>query len=161
MSKQLLATIGHGDRVTIVDRFGQERTGKAVMRSTHGGWVLDMGGKHGTPGIADETNITKVRTNGGNPSKAYKRPRTGRMLGAGTEHYVVSGPQRWKRSVHTSKTAALKSARTCARQFPNAVCKVTEGLPGMQRLVAECNRDDCDMVSGFGKRRRRSTKKGK
>ena len=51
-----------GDRVTIVDRFGKERTGKAVMFNYRVGcWVLNMGGAHGRPAIADETNITKVR----------------------------------------------------------------------------------------------------
>jgi len=59
MSK-LIDTIKPGDRVTIVDRFGHERTGRAVMPSSHGGWVLNMGGKHGTPGIADDRNVTKV-----------------------------------------------------------------------------------------------------
>ena len=49
-----------GDRVTIVNRFGQQRTGRAVMPSSHGGWVLNMGGRHGTPELADNSNITKV-----------------------------------------------------------------------------------------------------
>lgn len=56
----LLAQVRPGSRVTIVDRFGVARTGRAVMPSAHGGWVLNMGGPHGTPGIADESNITKV-----------------------------------------------------------------------------------------------------
>lgn len=34
------------------------------MRSGHGGWVLNMGGKHGTPGIADDNNIVSVRSAG-------------------------------------------------------------------------------------------------
>ena len=55
-----LNTIKHGDRVTIVNRFGQEHTGRATMRGPHG-WVLNMGGRYGTPAIANETNITKVR----------------------------------------------------------------------------------------------------
>jgi len=49
-----------GDKVTIINRFGQERTGRAVMRSSAGGWVLNMGGPHGTPALADEENITRV-----------------------------------------------------------------------------------------------------
>jgi hypothetical protein len=57
---RLIDSIKHGDRVTIRTPQGQERTGKAVMRSAHGGWVLNMGGKHGTPGIADDDNVTKV-----------------------------------------------------------------------------------------------------
>jgi hypothetical protein len=56
----LLDTISVGDRVTIVDRFGVERSGRAVMRGP-AGWVLNMGGRHGTPGIATHENITRVR----------------------------------------------------------------------------------------------------
>jgi len=52
-----------GDRVTIVDRFGTQRTGRAVMRGPHG-WVLNMGGKHGTPGIATDENIVSVKSPG-------------------------------------------------------------------------------------------------
>jgi hypothetical protein len=57
---RLVDTIGPGDRVTIVDRFGKEQTGRAVMKGPHG-WVLNMGGKHGTPGIASDDNVTKVK----------------------------------------------------------------------------------------------------
>ena len=60
-SKSIVNAIAHGDKVTIIDRFGKEHTGKAVMRSSHGGWVLNMGGAHGTPGLADERNIVRVR----------------------------------------------------------------------------------------------------
>ena len=49
-----------GDRVTIRTPQGQERAGRAVMRGP-AGWVLNMGGAHGTPGIASEENIVKVR----------------------------------------------------------------------------------------------------
>jgi len=47
------------DRVTIVDRFGKEHTGRAVMLGP-AGWVLNMGGKHGTPAIASPENVTRV-----------------------------------------------------------------------------------------------------
>ena len=61
---QLLCAIRHGARVTIVNRFGQRRTGSAVMRAAPaagpGAWVLNMGGAHGTPGIADERNVVMV-----------------------------------------------------------------------------------------------------
>jgi hypothetical protein len=61
--------IKHGDRVTIlvpagIGRNGQEwaeRTGKAVMYSSTGGWVLNMGGRYGTPGIASETNTVAIK----------------------------------------------------------------------------------------------------
>ena len=58
---RLVEVIRHGDKVTIVDRFGQQHSGKAVMRSATGGWVLNMGGRYGTPGLADDENITRVK----------------------------------------------------------------------------------------------------
>ena len=73
-------TIKPGTRLTILVPAGKslkngkivqdyaERSGKVVMRSATGGWVLNMGGRYGTPGLADETNIVKI----GN--KRIKRP---------------------------------------------------------------------------------------
>lgn len=57
-------SIRHGSRVTIVDRFGQQRTGRAVMLGP-AGWVLNMGGAHGTPALASPSNVVKVSR--GNP----------------------------------------------------------------------------------------------
>jgi len=54
-----LQVIRAGDRVTILTPHGQEVTGKAVMRGPYG-WVLNLGGAHGRPGIATEQNIVKV-----------------------------------------------------------------------------------------------------
>lgn len=56
---KLVDSIRVGDRVTIVNRFGQTRTGRAVMRGP-AGWVLNMGGPYGTPGIATDENTVKV-----------------------------------------------------------------------------------------------------
>jgi hypothetical protein len=64
-----------GDRVTIRVPNGQsinrqtgrteiewkEATGRAVMHSATGGWVLNMGGAHGRPAVADESNIVAIR----------------------------------------------------------------------------------------------------
>lgn len=55
----LFDEIRAGDRVTIIDRHGSMRTGRAVMRGP-AGWVLNMGGRYGTPGIADDRNTVKV-----------------------------------------------------------------------------------------------------
>lgn len=56
----LIDLIRAGSRVTIVDRFGKRHTGRAIMRGSYG-WVLNMGGRHGTPGIATESNLVSVR----------------------------------------------------------------------------------------------------
>jgi len=60
--------IRNGSRVTIVNRFGQQSTGRAVMRGP-AGWVLNMGGRHGTPAIASPENVVKVTTR--NPKPAW------------------------------------------------------------------------------------------
>lgn len=62
-AESILDVIRHGDRVTITNRFGQERGGRAVMRGPHG-WVLNMGGTHGTPAVATDHNIVRVARQG-------------------------------------------------------------------------------------------------
>jgi len=64
----LFDSIGPRDKVTFLNRLNQSQTGRVVMRSSHGGWVLNMGGRYGTPAVIDRsTPITKVRkTNDGN-----------------------------------------------------------------------------------------------
>lgn len=57
-----------GDRVTCLIHAGigrngpekKEKVGKAVMRSAHNGWVLNGGGRHGTPVLVDESNFVKA-----------------------------------------------------------------------------------------------------
>lgn len=69
MTNAFQKTIKHGDRVTILvpagyGRNGQEwqkATGRAVMLSANGGWVLNMGGRYGTPGIATVENTVRIR----------------------------------------------------------------------------------------------------
>lgn len=60
---ELFDLIRSGDRVTIVDRFGQRRTGVATLRNRKDDlWVLNMGGSHGTPAIVSRDNVVKVTT---------------------------------------------------------------------------------------------------
>jgi len=78
----LLKSIHAGDRVTIRMYRGGQKTGRAVMRGP-AGWVLNMGGRHGTPDIADERNIVKVRharerRNPGGADKIGRAERYGR-----------------------------------------------------------------------------------
>ena len=49
-----------GDSVTMKTPQGQELRGKAVMKGPHG-WVINTGGRHGTPKVVSESNFVKVR----------------------------------------------------------------------------------------------------
>lgn len=58
---RLVDTIRNGSRVTIVMPDGKMRTGRAKMKSRDiDGWVLDMGGRYGTPALASDDNVVKV-----------------------------------------------------------------------------------------------------
>lgn len=67
LRRAMLAAIRPGDRVTIlvpngIGRHGtdwKEKTGRAVMRGP-AGWVLNMGGRYGTPGVATLDNLVTV-----------------------------------------------------------------------------------------------------
>lgn len=75
--------IAMGDRVTILVPAGgrdwRERTGTAaiVTRAYHGGPIthvaLNMGGPHGTPGVATPENFVRVAKRRGNPGFSYPR----------------------------------------------------------------------------------------
>lgn len=69
---KLTDLIRTGDRVTIRIPAGRnmdgsydytQKTGRAVMKGP-AGWVLNLGGKYGTPGIATEENIVLVKKGG-------------------------------------------------------------------------------------------------
>jgi len=57
---KLIDSIKAGDKVTIITPHGNKLTGKAVMKGPYG-WVLNLGGKYGTPGIASDENTIQVR----------------------------------------------------------------------------------------------------
>ena len=71
----MYSQIRNGSRVTIVNRFGQQSTGRAVMRGP-AGWVLNMGGQHGTPAIASPENVVKVVTKKPRPDWAILNERS-------------------------------------------------------------------------------------
>jgi|SRR5215469_13112731 len=66
-ARELNSRIRVGSRVTILVPAGRgrdgieyrQRTGRAVMRGPHG-WVLNMGGRYGTPAVATVENIVRV-----------------------------------------------------------------------------------------------------
>ena len=49
-----------GDSVTMITPQGQELRGKAVMKGPHG-WVINTGGRHGTPRVVSESNFVRMR----------------------------------------------------------------------------------------------------
>jgi hypothetical protein len=54
------AAIRPGDRVKIVTKHQSVLSGRAVMRTPDGGWVLNGGGRHGTPLLAYPSNVVAV-----------------------------------------------------------------------------------------------------
>lgn len=48
-----------GDTVELRTPQGQLRRGRAVMRGPHG-WVLNMGGPYGTPGVVTNANFVRI-----------------------------------------------------------------------------------------------------
>ena len=62
VAARLVDSIRPGDRVTILSQHGQKLTGRAVMPAKGGiGWVLNIGGRYGTPGIATDDNTILVK----------------------------------------------------------------------------------------------------
>ena len=49
-----------GDSVTMSTPQGQVLNGKAVMKGPYG-WVINVGGRHGTPRVVSESNFVKMR----------------------------------------------------------------------------------------------------
>ena len=49
-----------GDSVTMSTPQGQEVRGKAVNKGPHG-WVINIGGRFGTPKVVNENNFIKMR----------------------------------------------------------------------------------------------------
>jgi len=68
MAKVAWSDIKPGDRVVCLVHAGigrngtekKEKVGKVVMRSSHGGWVLNGGGAHGTAVLVDENNFVRA-----------------------------------------------------------------------------------------------------
>ncbi len=58
---RLVDQIKHGDKVTIVNAAGAKVTGRAVMKNSIGGWTLNLGGRYGTPALADDSNVIRVQ----------------------------------------------------------------------------------------------------
>ena len=71
----------------VANRFGQTRTGRAVMRGPCG-WVLNMGGPHGTPAVATEETIEQVQPQG---SKAIGHWRRSSLMTTD----MAAAPRRW------------------------------------------------------------------
>ena len=93
----LFDSIRVGDKVTIVDRFGKERRGVArILNRAQDVVVLNMGGAHGTPGIATRENVVRVTAGKGRQAGLVVNPR---QLARNPARYLFTiGPQHLKRS---------------------------------------------------------------
>ena len=61
MVSDAFSRIRPGSTVTMVDSRGSRRTGRAVMfNRAQNLWVLNLGGAHGTPGLASPDNTVKL-----------------------------------------------------------------------------------------------------
>lgn len=123
INPRLVDEIRPGDRVTILvpagfGRGGQEwkpKTGRAVMRSSTGGWVLNMGGAHGTPGVADDRNIVKVQKSG-------KRNPLGLLTGLGdlsnlsTVKQLLGKPRKKMQKKKKKKKKTKRAKRNSTRR---------------------------------------------
>lgn len=103
----ILDTIKVGDRVTILSPQGQEHSGRAVMRGPHG-WVLNMGGRYGTPGVATERNIVRVRRK--NPA----------VLTPAEREYLRGIPKRFWGEAKSEAKAYAKRKATAAKSAAKA-----------------------------------------
>lgn len=99
LSGGVLDSIRIGDRVTIRTPQGQSVSGKAVMRGP-AGWVLNMGGPHGRPGIATEKNVISVKA-----GKGRKQDHLGNFLASNPRggQVVVTSPKRTVLTPHGNK----------------------------------------------------------
>lgn len=59
IKKSVYNDIKPGSQVTMRTEHGSELTGRAMMKGP-AGWVLDLGGPHGTPGIVDQENFVRI-----------------------------------------------------------------------------------------------------
>lgn len=108
------AAIHRGDKVTFLDYAGKERTGKAVMPSSSGGWVLNMGGWHGQPQVVHDDQILRVkaprRRDAPASGQGARAPSPSRILGA-----VEAGDDAFWLAVHGHFPEARSS------EMPNVV----------------------------------------
>jgi hypothetical protein len=127
-------SVSPGARVTFVDHDGKLRSGRAVMRSSSGGWVLNMGGRYGTPAVVDDSNITKV-------SSPRSRSRNPELL------VVSNNPDGRSKSMRRRRRR-----NTAGRKYPKGMWKKLVkkyGVKGAKR----------HMGGGTKRRRRRSRRR--
>jgi hypothetical protein len=123
------AKVRPGDRVTIVDHDGQQRTGRAVMNSSGGGWVLNMGGRYGTPAIANNENIVKVKagrtrrsnpellvvSNPGKGGSTMRRRRRRNYWRGNRKGHAAAARKGWRKRRHGRRKGSRRGHRRARR----------------------------------------------
>jgi len=125
--------IGPGDQVTIRVPAGRnrdgsydsaERTGRVVMRGP-AGWVLNLGGAHGTPGVATPENFVRARK-----GKGGKSPYWMRRSNPHFEHHEALTESGWHaEDAYPTPAAAESRAAEHTQQTGDATKIIDEG-PG-------------------------------
>jgi hypothetical protein len=115
-----LAQMKSGDRVVLSTPQGQTVSGKAVMRGPHG-WAVNLGGRHGTPGVATEANLVKwkgkavVNESGPTPPRGPKS--------------VVEGVMGLQDQAHARELGIDESVLGRANGLPTSLRKYSHALP--------------------------------
>jgi hypothetical protein len=154
-----------GDRVTIVTHHGSKLTGRVVMRSGDGrGWVLNLGGKHGTPGLAYPKNTIKVSKSKTGPT--YLNPRRLKMKSKRHKHkrrkksnpelLIVNNPRhaKHKRRKRRSKKSARKILYRRKRRSLGQLVKLVGKRKAKKIWGGKKSR-------AHGKRKRKSSRRGR
>ncbi len=148
-TKQIIDQIRMGDRVTFIDDWGTTRTGKAVMYGP-GGWVLNMGGAHGTPKVVAEEDITKVvRPQGSKSTLGTARLSGVRNTGQFLPNWVWAGEKGKKNPDEMTTTGGGRQEQTRYFKSP-AFLKGLYGKPGALILQVDMSRPTSPIKFSYG-----------
>jgi len=154
-----LANMKRGDRVELStpQSGNQTRKGKAVMRGPHG-WAVDLGGKHGTPGVATERNLIKWKAHPvvSEARGAGKGELAGRRIGVGTVKKSASGAKDRASAKRIVEGVLGIQDRAHARQLgiDESVLGRANGLPTALRKYSHA------LPKGLGKPQKYETRDG-
>lgn len=144
----LFDQIRPGDTVTITTPQGQQVRGKAVMRGPYG-WVLNLGGRHGRPGIASPENVVKVtkgRRTASEDEDKESRFEEGKPADP-TKNMSPEEAKKWRemnekhKDKFKEKEAVHKEAEVNTGRLKKFVRIIEDVLPAMKSALAKYEKD--------------------